>query len=261
MIDRDGALELARAVEPVVLPASSATRPSFFRSAGKRTLCTSVLLPEPLTPATTTKRPSGTLEPHVFQIVLARAGEHELGVALRDRRGLAGGAAVSRARCPVGELGFASTSAGAPAATMRAAVRAAARPEIDEEIAGADRLDVVLDDQHRGTEIDQAPQVSEQAPGVARVKADGRLVEHVERAREPGAELRGQAQALDLAARKRARRAIEREVAEPDLVEKAQPLRELARAGLRRAAAASPSKRHAVMRSSVLATERCVSSW
>ena len=59
-----------------------------------------------------------------------------------------------------------------------------------------------------------ARRLREQALGVARVQADRRLVEHVERAGEAAAELRGEAQALHLAAGERARRAIEREVAE-----------------------------------------------
>ena len=51
---------------------------------------------------------------------------------------------------------------------------------------------------------------------VARMQADGRLVEHVAHALQVGAELRREADALRLAARQRRRGAVEREIAEAD---------------------------------------------
>ena len=59
------------------------------------------------------------------------------------------------------------------------------------------------------------------------MQADGRLVEHVEHAAQLRADLRCQANALAFAAGKRGRRAIERDVAEADGVQKLQALGDL----------------------------------
>jgi hypothetical protein len=62
---------------------------------------------------------------------------------------------------------------------------------------------------------------------VARVQADGRLVEHIERAHQPRAERGGQLNALRLAAGERGGQAVEREVFQADRVEKTEPLADL----------------------------------
>ncbi len=62
----------------------------------------------------------------------------------------------------------------------------------------------------------------EQDAVVAVMQADRRLIEDVAHAAQVGAELRGKADALRLAAREGRRRAVERQVAEPDIAEKAQ---------------------------------------
>ena len=59
-------------------------------------------------------------------------------------------------------------------------------------IGGADRLRVVLDDEHRGADRHERVQVREEPVRVARVQADRRLVEHVERTGEPAPKLRRQ---------------------------------------------------------------------
>ena len=80
-------------------------------------------------------------------------------------------------------------------------------PEVDDVVGGADRLLVVLDDEHAVAEIAQAPQRLDEAHVVALVQADARLVEHVHHARELAAELAREADALRLAAaQRRARR-------------------------------------------------------
>ena len=85
-----------------------------------------------------------------------------------------------------------------------AAVDAGARPHVDHLVGGADRLLVVLDHDHRVAEVAQPPEGREQPVVVALVQADRRLVEHVEHAGQPRADLRGQPDALALAARERA---------------------------------------------------------
>ncbi len=74
------------------------------------------------------------------------------------------------------------------------------------------------------------------------MQADRRLVEHEQRVDERGAERGREVDALDLAARQRARLAVEREIAEPDVAQDSRAARGSRRAAdrpLRRAAAAA----------------------
>ena len=105
-----------------------------------------------------------------------------------------------------------------------AAVLAGARAEIDDVIGRAHRLLVVLDDDDGVAEIAQLLERGEQARVVALVQSDRRLVEDVEHADEPRADLRRETNALRLAAGERFGRAAEREVVEADVDEEAQPL-------------------------------------
>ena len=92
----------------------------------------------------------------------------------------------------------------------------------------AHRALVVLDDDDRVAEVAQPLERRDQALVVALVEADRRLVEDVEHADEPRADLRRQPDPLRLAARQRGGRAVERQVADADVVEEAQPLVDLA---------------------------------
>ena len=114
-----------------------------------------------------------------------------------------------------------------PCATISPPWTPGAGAEVDDVVGVADRVLVVLDDDHRVAEIAQALERFEQAVVVALVEADRRLVEHVEHARQARADLAGEADALALAARERAAGAVEVEVVEPDVVEEAQPLVDL----------------------------------
>jgi hypothetical protein len=98
-----------------------------------------------------------------------------------------------------------------------AAVLAGARADVDDVVGGADRLLVVLDDDHGVAEVAQPLERLDQPRVVALVQADRRLVEDVEHADEPGADLRRQPDALRLAAGQRAGGAVEREVVEADV--------------------------------------------
>jgi hypothetical protein len=69
-----------------------------------------------------------------------------------------------------------------------------------------DGVFVVLDHQHAVAEVAQAAQRAEQALVVALVQADRGFVEHVHHAGQPGADLRGQSDALRLAAAQACRR-------------------------------------------------------
>ena len=107
------------------------------------------------------------------------------------------------------------------------AMDAGARPHIDDPIGGADRLLVVLDDDDRVAEVAQPLQGREQAPVVALVQPDRRLVQHVEHPGQARADLRGQPNALALAAGQRAGSARQGQIFEPDILQKAEPLVDL----------------------------------
>ena len=82
-----------------------------------------------------------------------------------------------------------------------AAVDSGARAHVDDMVGVADRVLVMLDDQHGVAEALEALQRFEEAVVVLLVEADRRFVEDVEDAREAGADLRSEADALALAAR------------------------------------------------------------
>ena len=142
--------------------------------------------------------------------------------AERERRAAARAAAPgrgSRARPVriVGRRGAArrrAASAGGPAKTTAPPRSPAPGPEVDHVVGGADDGRVVLDDDDGVPLVAQAVEDARQALGVARVEADRRLVEHVERVHERRADGGGEVDALELAARERARLAVERQVLE-----------------------------------------------
>jgi hypothetical protein len=82
---------------------------------------------------------------------------------------------------------------------------------------------VVLDDDEGVAEVTQSDQGLDQALVVALVQPDGGLVEDVEDADESGPDLGGEPDALGLAARERAGRAVEGEVLETDVEQELQP--------------------------------------
>ena len=105
-----------------------------------------------------------------------------------------------------------------------AAMHARAGPDIDHIIGGHDRVFVMLDDDHRIADVAQPPQRIEQPRIVALMQPDRGLVEHVEHAGQPRADLAGQPDTLAFAARQRARIARQRQIVQPHIVEEAQPL-------------------------------------
>ena len=118
---------------------------------------------------------------------------------------------------------------------------AGAGTQVHDVVGAADRLFIVLDDEHGVAQIAQLFERGEQAAVVARVQADGRLVEHVKDAAQARADLRREANALRFAAGKRGGGAIQAEIAEAHGEQKIEALGDFSRArGPRcRAAAAS----------------------
>ena len=80
----------------------------------------------------------------------------------------------------------------------------------------------MLDDQHGVAALLELAQHGDQPFVVARVQADGRLVQHIEHANQTGADLRRQPDTLHLAAREGRAFAVEREVIEPHVVQELQ---------------------------------------
>ena len=114
-----------------------------------------------------------------------------------------------------------------------------ARAEVDDVVGDRDRLGLVLDDEHGVALVAQLQQQLVHPLDVVRVQADRRLVEDVGDVGERRPEVADHLRALRLAARQRARRAVEREVAEADLDERVEDLLQ------RRRAAARPTARRA----------------
>ena len=103
-----------------------------------------------------------------------------------------------------------------------AAMDAGARTHVDHQVGGAHGVFVMFDDEDRVAAVAQPLERADQAVVVARVQADARLVEHVERAGKRRAELRREADALGFAAGERVGSAVEGEVAEADGIQEAQ---------------------------------------
>ena len=189
---------------------------------------TSVLLPDPDAPVIATSLPSGNVDVDVLQVVLARAAHDErLAVALaalrrhRDR-------ALAREELP-GRRRLAREHVVERALHHDlAAVHAGPRAHLDDVVGGADRVLVVLDDDHGVADVAQALERRDHLDVVLRVQADARLVEHVEHAHQAGADLRRQPDALRLAARERARAAVEVQVVEADAEQQLEAAADLA---------------------------------
>ena len=109
-----------------------------------------------------------------------------------------------------------------------AAQAARAGAEIENIVGVADGLFVVLDDQDGVAQVAQSFESLDQAIVVALMQADGGLVENVEHAAQARADLRGQADALALAAGERGGVAVEREIVEADGAEEFEALDDLA---------------------------------
>ena len=109
-----------------------------------------------------------------------------------------------------------------------AAVHAGARTDVDDPVGGADRVFVVLDDDERVAEVAEGDERVDEAPVVALVQPDARLVEHVEHAGEARTDLRRESDALRLSAGEGPGSPREVEVAESHADEEVEPQLDLA---------------------------------
>ena len=104
------------------------------------------------------------------------------------------------------------------------AVLARARAKVDHVVGGANGLLVVLDDNDCVPEVAQVRERLQQLAVVALVQADRRLVQDIEHAGEIGANLGGEADALPFTAGKGCRASVQREIADTDVVQEAEPV-------------------------------------
>ena len=100
-----------------------------------------------------------------------------------------------------------------------AALLAGAEPDVDDVIGDANHVLVVLDDEDGVALVAKLLKDVDEPLVVARVQADRRLVQHVERADERRAERGRQIDALRFAARQRRRQPVERQVVEADVAQ------------------------------------------
>ncbi len=89
------------------------------------------------------------------------------------------------------------------------AMLAGTRPHVHHIIRSPDGIFIVLHHDHRIAQVTQTHEGFQQAMVITLMQPDGRLVEHIHHAREARADLRGQANALGLAAGKRARGTVQ----------------------------------------------------
>jgi hypothetical protein len=97
--------------------------------------------------------------------------------------------------------------------------RTGSRAEVDDMVGDLDHLRLMLDHEHRVAFVAELQQQVVHPLDVMWVHADGRLVEHVRNVGERRAEVADHLGPLRLAARQRARRPVEGQVAQPDVHE------------------------------------------
>ena len=177
----------------------------------------------------------------ILQVVFARAQNRDARC-----RWHGGVRAASRSAAAAGDVGAGQRIGSFHDLVRRAlrdqlaAVTPRARAEVDHVVGAADGLFVVLDHQHRVAEIAQLFEREQQTVVVAMVQSDGRLVEHVQHAAQLRSDLRRQPDALAFAAGECGGRAIERNVAQPDGIQKLKALDDLVHDRGRRSASSRP---------------------
>ena len=107
-------------------------------------------------------------------------------------------------------------SGGRTAVKDLAAFFAGARADVDDPVGAADDVDFMLDDEERIAGALEGVECVEQRFRVGGMKSGGGLVEDIDDAEEVGMHLRGEAQALQFAWRKRGGGALHGEIAEAE---------------------------------------------
>ena len=181
------------------------------------------------------ERANGHLKRNVFQVIL-RGTRHLDGSTLGMAAGL-GHLDLTTARqivCRERALRLHNLSGSSRRDHFPAAL-ARAGPHVDHEVGAADGVLVVLDHDDGVAEIAQVLQRGDKPLVVALMQADRRFVQDIKHAHKPRANLRGEADALSLAARQRSGGALERQVVESHVHEELQSRLDLLHDGPRNA--------------------------
>src|SRR3989442_37839 len=165
------------------------------------------------------------LDGQVLQVMVTRAHHAEHSIRIHDpatwRDGNAQLAAqIARREGVAMSQHLVEQAGGDHLATMPTRARA----EVYDVVGRANRLLVVLHDEHRVAEVAQLLECGEQPRVIALMQADRRLIQDVQHADESAADLRCETDALRFATGECDGRTIEREVIESDVDEEAQPL-------------------------------------
>ena len=220
---------LVEAVDPLDRVVRTRLRPGLVEPVGERLVDDLVderRLARPGDARDADELPDRELDVDVLQVVLARA-DHAEGapVVLAARRHR--DAALAREELPRDGAAVADHVTRRPLGDDLSPVLARPRPHVDEPVGRPHHLLVVLDDEHGVAEVAESLERPDQPPVVALVEPDRGLVEDVEHADELRPDLRREPEPLRLAAGERPCRAVEVEVADPDVVEERQPLADL----------------------------------
>ncbi len=174
------------------------------------------------------------LHRHVAQVVLGGALHDQPRRGLDHRAADAHAHLLARAQVRAGERVGQLRGFGLAVEHDLAALLARARAHVDQAVGREHHSRVVLHHHQRVAGVAQALHGLDDAVHVARMQADRRLVQHEQRVDQRRAQRRGEVDALHLAARQRAALAIEREVADADVVEVFQPRADLVEQQLQR---------------------------
>src|ERR1022692_4174177 len=161
------------------------------------TSCTSVDLPEPETPVTTTIAPSGISTSMFFRLWVRAPKNRRRRARVTAWRTL--GIAPQIAACE--RLAIAQQVRVGAFINDLAAVLTRARPQVHDMVGCPHDVRVVLHYQDGIADFAQLMQNADQPSGVARMQPDRRLVEHVARAHQPRSQTGGELDALRFAAR------------------------------------------------------------
>ena len=164
------------------------------------------------------------LDVDFLEVVVPRAADDEFGVADGPAAGRGSRSAACRKRYWPGDalrlgddFGCRTRGDDVPAVDARPGA------EIDDVIGRQHRVLVVLDDDHGVAQVAEPPERVQQAVVVAGMQADRRLVEDVQHADQPAADLARQPDALHLAAGKRRGGAVQVEIFQADVFQELQP--------------------------------------
>ena len=96
-------------------------------------------------------------------------------------------------------------------------------PDVHQVIRLADRVFVVLDNQHRVSQVPQSPQRAEQPAVVALMEPDARFVQDVQHADKAGSDLGREPDSLSLTSRQRHGRPINGQIIESHVKQESEP--------------------------------------